>query len=178
MEINASSLIRHPRERVYRAYRDELPKIIAFVPNVEAVNVLSRKESPDGQRVSLHNEWIGRSEIPKVAQGLVKPEMLRWDDFAEWDEAKQEVRWELKIRMFTEKMRCSGYNRFFVEGPGLTRVHLTGTLDIDLRDIPGVPRFLASSIAPQVEKFIITLIKPNLEQVNDAIGRYLDSQAR
>lgn len=174
MEINASSLIRHPRSRVYQAYRDELDRIIAYIPNIQAVNVLSRTDAPG--RVSLHNEWIGRSEIPKVAQGLLKPEMLRWDDYAEWDEARQEVQWNLKIRVFTDRVRCSGTNRFMEEGPSLTRVHLSGTLDIDLKELPGVPRFLSSSLAPQVEKFIVALIKPNLEQVNEAIGRYLDGK--
>ena len=106
MEINASSLIRHPRSRVYQAYRDELDRIIAYIPNIQAVNVLSRTDAPG--RVSLHNEWIGRSEIPKGAQGLLKPEMLRWDDYAEWDEARQEVQWNLKIRVFTDRVRCSG----------------------------------------------------------------------
>ena len=174
MEINASSIIHHSRERVFLAYRDELPAVAKYLANIAQVNVLSRKESPG--KVSLHNEWVGKGEIPKVAQGLVKPDMLKWDDYAEWDEARQLCEWSIKIRVFSENFKCSGSNRFLVEGPNRTRVNLVGTLDVSLRDIPGVPRILASTIAPQVEKFIVTLIKPNLEQVNDAIGKYLDAQ--
>lgn len=176
MDINAVSVINHPIDRVFVAYRDELQKIASYVTNIKGINVLSREETPG--LVKLHNEWIGRGEIPKVAQGVVKPEMLAWDDFAEWSEAEQLVRWNIRIRVFSDKFSCSGTNRFTPEGPGRTRVHLTGKLQIDLREIPGVPRFLASSIAPQVEKFIVALVKPNLEEVNVAIGRYLDAGGR
>ncbi len=173
MEINAVSTINHPLDRVYLAYRDELPRIATYVNNIKGIKVLAREELSG--KVKLHNEWTGRGEIPKVAQGLVKPEMLSWDDYAEWSDAEHIVRWNLKIRVFSDKFRCTGTNRLSAEGPNRTRVHLVGQLDLDLREIPGVPRFLASSIAPQVEKFIVALVKPNLEEVNVAIGRYLDS---
>lgn len=174
MELNASSLIRHPLPEVYKAYRDELPDIAHFIPNVKEVRVLSREDRPGG--VKLHNLWVGRGEIPKVAQGIIKPDMLNWDDYAEWDDGTTSCQWEIKIRVFTEKFSCRGQNRISAEGPGQSRVTLSGKLEIDLRDIPGVPRIFASRIAPQVEAFIIALIKPNLEQVNVALGKYLDSR--
>lgn len=175
MEINASSIIRHPRERVYRAYRDELPQIAHYLANVQAVNVLKRQEKSNG--VSLHNEWVGKGEIPKVAQGIIKPEMLRWDDFAEWKNDLWRVDWTIKLRVFTDNVKCTGSNQFIEEGPNQTRVHLTGNLELNLKDIPGVPRLLAGTITPQVEKFVVNLIKPNLEQVNEAIGKYLNAQS-
>jgi hypothetical protein len=159
---------------VYLAYRDELPQVVHYLPNVQCINVLKREVKD--KTVSLHNEWVGKGEIPKVAQGIIKPEMLRWDDFAEWKDEKWLVEWNIKIRVFTDNIRCQGTNRFVEEGPSLTRVHLTGNLELSLKDIPGVPRILAGSITPQIEKFVIGLIKPNLEQVNDAIGKYLDGK--
>jgi hypothetical protein len=53
-------------------------------------------------------------------------------------------------------------------------VRLTGDLRIDLVDLPGVPGFIARRIAPQLEKFIVSLITPNLEQTNQGIQAYLD----
>ncbi|MFZ5480055.1 MAG: hypothetical protein ACOZNI_25040 [Myxococcota bacterium] len=173
MQIHASSLIHHPRARVYQAYRDELPKIAPYMPNIKEIVVRRREERPGG--VKLHNEWIGKGEVPKVVQGIIRPDMLRWDDFADWDDAASACAWQIKLRAFTENVKCGGTNRFTEEGPGKTRVTLTGTLDIDLREIPGVPRVLAGTIAPQVEKFVIALITPNLEQVNASLGRYLDA---
>lgn len=174
MDINASSLIRHPRELVYRVYRDELPEIAAYIPNVKRVETMSRTEA-DGH-VKLHNVWTGKGDIPRVAQGIIKPEMVAWDDYADWDDAASRCNFSIKIRVFTDKFSCSGSNVITAEGPNLTRVTLKGVLTVDLRDIPGVPRILASRIAPQVEAFIVSLVRPNLEQVNTALGTYLDQR--
>ena len=172
MQIDASSVIPHPRERVYAAYRDEMPKIAAFMDNIQEIRVLSREERPQGPM--LHNEWVGRVEIPRVVQSLVQPEMVRWDDHADWDDSAWGCSWALRLRVFTNNMRCEGTNRFEALDASSTRVTLNGVLEVNLKDIPGVPRFLASSLAPQVERFIVAMVRPNLEQVNVALGRYLD----
>lgn len=175
MQIHASSIIHHPLDRVYRAYKDELPLIAPYMPDIKEIRVLSREDLPDGPK--LHNEWTGKTEIPKVAQGIVKPEMVKWDDFATWHDSGTYCEWRIATRFFTENVKCGGTNRFTADGPGRTRVTLSGTLDVSLKDIPGVPRFLAGTIAPQIEKFIIALITPNLEKVNKSLERYLDANA-
>jgi hypothetical protein len=176
MQINASSVIHHPRARVYKAYRDELSAVAPFMTNIKEIVVKSREDRPGG--VKLHNEWVGKGDVPRVVQGIIKPDMVKWDDFADWDDAQWLCSWSIKIRTFTENMKCGGTNRFEEAGPNATRVILSGTLDIHLKDIPGVPRILASTIAPQVEKFIVAMIRPNLEQVNASLERYLDAEAQ
>ncbi len=171
MQINSSSVIPQPRERVFRAYRDEMSAVARFMPNIQQINVVKREPIDGG--IKLHNEWIGKGEIPRPVQGIIKPEMLRWDDYATWDDAAWGCRWEIKIRVFTDAMSCQGRTRFLEEGPGSTRVILAGTLDISLKDIPGVPRLLAGTVGPLVEKFIVALITPNLEQVNTSLANYL-----
>ena len=174
MEIRSESRIRYPRDRVYRAYRDRLPEIAAFIPDIREIVVRSRQEVPGG--IELHNEWVADREIPSFAQAFLKPEHLRWDDYARWHDAEHYVAWTLKTRAFTDAVKCSGRNTFYEDGGG-TRVLLTGDLTIDLREIPGVPSFLAKRVAPQVEKFIVSLITPNLERVNASIERFLDANA-
>jgi hypothetical protein len=173
MQINTSSVIRHPRARVYQAYRDELSRIAPYMQNIKEIRVLSREERQGG--VKLHNEWVGKGEIPRAVQSIIKPEMVRWDDWADWDDAGSFCTWKLGLRVFNDSFRCEGTNRFADDGGGRTRVTLSGVLEVNLRDIPGVPRFLAGPIAPQVEKFIIALVTPNLEQVNAALEKYLDA---
>lgn len=175
MLIHSASVIHHPLERVYRAYRDELPQIADFMPNVRGVEIAAREVRAGG--VNLHNVWTGKGEIPKVAQGIIKPDMLRWDDFAEWDDTTTTAQWRLRIRVFTESFKCAGSTRLQADGPARTRVTLSGNLEISVKDIPGVPRFLAGTISPQVEKFIIGMVTPNLEETNRALERYLDSRA-
>lgn len=173
MRIHSSSVVNHPRERVFEAYRDQLPDIAAYIPDIKQIVVESRE---DGAKVKLHNVWIASREVPSFARGIIKPDMLRWDDFAEWDQADWACAWRLRTRAFTESVRCSGTNRFEAIGSTKTRVVLSGDLDIDVKSIPGVPRLLAGRLKPQVEKFIVSLITPNLEKVNESLGRFLDDQ--
>jgi hypothetical protein len=171
MEIRSESRIKYPRDQVYRAYRDRLPEIAKYIPDIREIVVKARDETPAGPK--LHNEWIADREVPSFAQAILKPEQLRWDDLAEWHDDEHYVAWTLKTRAFTDAVRCSGRNTFLEDGAG-TRVLLTGDLAIDLKEIPGVPSFLAKRLAPQVEKFIVSLVTPNLERVNASIERFLD----
>ena len=174
MQIQASSVIPHPRAKVLVAFRDELPSVAAFMPNIREIVTVKREAVAGG--VQVHNEWHAKGEIPKVAQGIIKPEMLRWDDLAEWDDATTSCSWTLKLRVFADNVKCSGRTVLTDEGTG-TRIALSGSLELDLRNIPGVPRFLAGTIGPQVEKFVVGMITPNLEQMNASLGRYLDAQS-
>lgn len=174
MEIRSESVIRHPRDRVYRAYRDRLSEIAPFIPDIDRIVAVSREDTDRG--VKLHNEWIAADRrIPSFARPFVRPEHLRWDDFADWVDADHRVDWRIGTRVLSEAVHCAGANRFH-EHPDGTRVALTGELRIDLRKVPGFPRLLVSRIGPEVERFVVSRITPNLERVNAAIGRFLDAE--
>ncbi|MCB9680963.1 MAG: hypothetical protein H6733_05775 [Alphaproteobacteria bacterium] len=173
MKFRSESFIAHPREAVFTTYRDKLADVVAFLDDIKQVNVLDRTEK--GDTVVLHNEWVSDREIPSVAQAFLKPEQMRWDDYATWDAASYTCTFEIKTRAFTDAVRCVGGDTF-LEVDGGTKVILEGDFDVNVTSLPGVPSFLAKRVVPQVEKFIIALIQPNLEKVNEAIGRYLDAQ--
>ena len=174
MKINSESRIHHPLEQVYACYRDNLPQIAPYTPDIREIIVNAREELAAGPKI--HNIWVADRDIPKIAQSILRPEMLRWDDFAEWDDAAKHVDWRLNIPAFPDQVRCSGRNAFFADGPNATRVILTGDLQINMKKMPGVPRILAGRIAPKLESFIVMLITPNLEKVNQSIERYLDDK--
>lgn len=171
MKIHSESLIPHARDAVYETYRDRLPEVATFLPDVESITVMSR--SDEEGRTVLHNVWFSNTDIPKAAQGFLKPEHLQWDDHAIWTHSAYQVAWRIETRVFSESFQCQGTNTFHAEGDGTTRVVVAGDLHIDLSNMPGVPRFIAKRLAPQVEAFIVKMIAPNLKQVNEAVGRYI-----
>ncbi len=173
VKIFSESRIHHPLEVVYQSYRDRLPEVAPYTPDVKEIVVHSREELEMGPKI--HNEWIVDRELPKVVQGLVKPDMMRWNDFAQWDDSQHHVDWVLQIPAFPNQVKCRGRNAFFADGAGATCVRLTGELEINLRSIPGVPRILAGRLRPKVESFIVRLVTPNLEKVNHSLERYLDA---
>lgn len=173
MKIHSESRIRHPQSLVYTAYRDRLPEVVPYMPDIAEISVVSREDRPQGPR--LHNRWRSDRDIPTVVQRFLRPEMLCWDDHAEWFDDEGACSWRLSIPAFPTQVQCAGRNTFVADGAH-TRVVLTGELTIQADKIPGVPRLLARTMAPQIEKFIVALITPNLERVNGALGEFLDAQ--
>lgn len=173
MRIESESLIRHPQPAVYAAYRDRLPEIAAYIPDVKEIRVESREEIGEGV-TKLHNIWVADREVPVFARAFLKPEMLQWDDFAEWKDEENRVYWNIRLRMFTESVTCGGTNSFIEARDGTTKVLLEGDLDIDVKNVPGVPRLLAGGIKPKIEKFIVSLITPNLQRINESLQQFLD----
>lgn len=174
MRMHSESLIAHPVDEVFKAYRDRLSEVTAYLPEIREIIVESR-EQLEGS-VKLHNVWVSDKDVPAIAKKFITPDQLRWDDYATWFDEGPRAEWTIKTRAFTEAVSCSGSTSFKAEGDK-TRVVLEGNLDIDLKQIPGVPKFMVKSITPQIEKFIVGLIKPNLEKNNVAIGEFLDAQA-
>jgi hypothetical protein len=174
MQINSESQIAHPLNDVYAAYRDDLPYIASFIPDIKEIRVLSREPSDLG--VKLHNLWVADRELPRMLKGVLKPEMMQWDDYADWNDGEHYVAWKLVIPAFKNQVRCEGRNSFYADGDR-TRVVLTGNLEIKLESLPGVPKFMAKKLAPKIEEFIVKLITPNLKLVNESLGAYLDSKA-
>lgn len=174
MRIHSASFIHFPLECVYPTYRDRLPEVAAFMPDIRLIEVVHRTDTPRGP--DILNIWHPENRIPPVAQKVVKPEMLRWEDHAEWDDAHTWVDWRLVIPAFKDQVTCSGRNRFEDAGDR-TRVVVEGELDIDIRRIPGVPKLLANRMKPQIEQFIIRLVQPNLEKVNGSLEAFMDQMS-
>jgi len=172
MQIYSESHIAHPADRVFEVYRDKLDEIADYMDDIKHIKVLSREDG-DGF-VRLHNEWASSRDVPRVARTMIQPQHLYWDDHATWFASSLHCDWRIETRVFTHAVTCSGKNEI-LERSGNTVVRLTGSFHIALTEIPGMPSFMAKRMIPQVEKFIVALITPNLEKTNAAVGRYLDA---
>jgi len=174
MELVADATLPFPRPVVFAAYRDDLTKLLQYLPNVRNIEVRSRKE--DGPRVDLVNVWHGGGEIPAAARAVLSEAMLSWTDYASWDESKWTCHWRTETHSFTEAVDCRGVNNF-IEVDGGTRIEIRGDLKIDGKKIKGVPGFLAGKVASTVESFLAAKIKPNLVEVTEGLRKYLATLA-
>jgi hypothetical protein len=175
MEIHADGVVHHARPVVFRAMRDRLTEIAAFMPNITSIDELERIEEAPG-RDRIVNVWHGEGSIPAVARRFLKPDMLRWTDRAVWDESDWTCAWEQETAFFTDRVSCSGQNRYVEVEPDLTRIEIRGVFELRLQGFAGLPGPLARRASPAVERFIVGLITPNLEKTAEAAERFLDEQ--
>jgi hypothetical protein len=175
MELRAEALIAHPRDLVFRTYRDRLPELLDYLPNVRGIEVQSREE--DGPRVELVNVWHGGGEIPAAVRKFLSDSMLSWTDYALWDESAHTCAWRSEAHSFKEAVDSRGTNHYVERGPGRSAIRIEGRIDVDAAKIAGVPRLLAGQVGKLVEAFLIKQVKDNLQEVARGVERYLSEQS-
>ncbi len=174
MKVEADAVLDFPRDLVFQTYRDRLPELVPHLPNVRRITVESREDDPPVTR--LLNRWEAAAEVPKVVRSIIKPEMLVWLDHALWNEETWECEWRIEHGAFAEQVHCSGRNRY-VAVDDKTRLEIRGDLSVDAAKIPVVPRLLAGTVAPVLERFIVQTIRPNLVSTADGVQAFLRQQA-
>ena len=176
MKIDVNSTIAYSRDTVFDTYREEIQALVQYLPNIDKIDVVSREEK-DGI-VTFENHWYASaSDIPKVAQAFVKPEMKKWIDRARWNLNDKTCEWEIETFFMKEAVTCSGLNTFSENGSDAMTLRIQGDLGLNVKKVPGVPTLLAGTIRPQLEKFIVAMITPNFETINKGIAQYLASKA-
>lgn len=163
MRLHTVAEIPFPRPVVYAAWRDRLRDLLPHLPNVRAIEVVSRAD--EGDVVRLVNVWTSRAEIPAVARSVVTPAMLSWTDHATWDARAFTTAWRTEVAALREAVRAEGVNRFEAPTDAATRLVIDGGIAIDARRVPGVPRFAAGAVGPVVERFVVERVRSNLAEI-------------
>ena len=175
MKIHCPSNIPYSREAVFKAYRDDLTDLVQYLPNIEKVEVVKREETADGV-IEFENHWYADAPIPKVAQAFIKPEMLKWIDYAKWDQNSWTCDWRIETFFMRDAVSCGGRNEFNEAGADEMALTISGDLVLNAKAVPGIPKLLAGTIKPQLEKFIVSLITPNFETINRGIIQFLKNK--
>jgi hypothetical protein len=176
MDLRADAHIPFPRDVVFAAYRDDIAKLLPYLPNVRGIEVQSRKDAgPVSELVSV---WHGGGEIPAAARAVLSEAMLSWTDHASWDAQKLACDWRIETHAMREAVLCQGVNVFLEDGPGRTLLEIRGVLDIDAKKIRGVPGFLAGKVGRTVEEFLGGKIQPNLVETAKGVTKYLEGMKK
>jgi hypothetical protein len=179
MRFDVSNRVTHPASLVLDTMIERMEEIVPFLANVERIETCERRELGDG-RLRIVRRWQGAaSAAPSALRPFLSRDLFAWIDTAMWTPAEYKVEWTHTTAMsaVAALYDCSGVN-FFEPHPEVpaacTRVRVTGNLIVRAENFPGVPAFLGSRLAPQVERFIIGLITPNLESLAAGLQGYLD----
>jgi hypothetical protein len=172
MELDARTRVPYPRELVFRTIRDKMPSLSDYMPNIKSIEVKERVDADSVVR--FVNLWTASADIPAVASKILKPEMLTWIDRAEWSENGFTCDWKIETNALPGLVICQGHNVYNSIG-NETELVIKGTLQINMDKAP-VPRLLAGTVRPVIERIIISAMKPNLTSIGEAVAAYLKAQ--
>ncbi len=180
MRFEEADRITHPASVVLETMIERMEAIVPFLPAVEAITTREREDRDDGtHRIVRH--WQGTPDsAPPAVRPFLTRETLGWIDTAVWTPSAWSVAWSHSATASTANLYdCSGINYFEpdpADPEGATRVRITGDLVVYPERLPGVPGFLAKRIAPQVERFVVNMITPNLKDLARGLQGFLDQE--
>lgn len=174
MQIGGTESISHSAQATFLALRDQQQALVRHLPNIEALSVLERNETPPTTR--LYSRWQGSAgEIPAVLRPLISREMLAWFDEAVWHAETLSCQWRLESAKARDIFTCTGTTVLTPEGDARCTFRLDAELHVYPEHVPGVPGFLARRVREPLERFVAELLRPNLTSIAKAVQAHLDA---
>ncbi len=170
MILKNKEIIDRPLEEVYNLVRDDLPKIVPYLPNVEKIQVKSKKKKENKTLVTNH--WFAKAEIPSLIKNILKPDFFSWKDKAVWDDEKHQVEYTLESFFLNDLFKAKGINTFKAKGENKTEFTINCEVELYPEKVPGVPKFLAKKITPIINSLLEKIIGPNLSSLGKGIKKY------
>lgn len=172
MRLEVKDTIYQPADIVYPLVRDEMDKIVPYMPDIERIETLKSAPNSDG-RLEVVNHWYSKpSNIPSMFKKFAKPELFSWKDFALWNDEEYCVEYRLESMIANDLFEAKGTNYFGPDGDGNTLVRVTCEIQIYPEKMPGVPKFLAKKVRPMVEETIRKILEPNLASLTEGLTKY------
>jgi hypothetical protein len=178
MKFEVEDDVSHPRDDVYGLIRDDMPLLLPYLNDVDAIIVLESKQEEGGLRIL--NEWRGSAAAaPAVVRKFLKPETLSWKDHAFWPEGGYRAEWRLEPKVGGSLFDCSGTTSVLAgDTPGACKIRIQGNLNVYPERLPGVPRLLAGRMRGKIESFVVGMILPNMQTMSRGVQGYFDDKQR
>jgi hypothetical protein len=160
-------------EEVLHLLRDDMPALVPYLYDIDRIEVTERRE--EGDVVHIVNLWFGdMAKVPGPLRKFAKPELFSWTDYASWSSAKRQASWRLEPRVGARAFECHGTTTLVDADEG-ARIEMDINIDIYPENIPGIPKFIAKRLLPQIERAIEKQITPNLRNLAVSIRRYAEA---
>ncbi len=170
MKLENKKVIDRSLEDVYKLVRNDLEKLVPYMPNVEKIKKVSFKDHEDG--VEIENHWYAKAEVPGLLKKFLNPDLLSWKDFANWRDSEYHVEYRLESTLGNDLFDAKGVNYFKDAGNGKTELVVTCEVIIYADKVPGIPKLIAKKALPLIEGLIEKILGPNLTALGDGLNQY------
>lgn len=173
MKIEHTDIINAPLDKVYKLVKDDLPKIVQYLPNIRDIKVLERSQV--GGKDFIINQWFAEANIPALAKKFVSEEMFSWKDSAYWNDAEHRVDYEIEPFFAKGIYEAKGSN-IFQAADDKMKLTLKCEVHIYPERVPGIPKFIAKQIHPVLEQMLEKMLAPNLTSLGKGLKEYLKAE--
>ena len=172
MKIQVRDEFPFPAEVVFKTFRDRMDEYVKHTPNITDIKIKSREQVSDTV-LTMQCDWGGMGQIPDLVRKILKPEMLRWEDWQTWDETSLTNEWVIRPYYFREFVTCHGVWTYEPQGEYKCLVRCDGVFEVNITEFPPFPKWLVQKASPMVEKVIGGYIPSNMKQTFRAIKKFI-----
>ena len=170
MIYDFTDIIERPIEKVVEAFRDSLPNLAPYLPNILAIETLEKRA--EGEIQEIVNRWYSSWVPPAPIRKMIKIDELSWTDYATWLIPENKVVYRLVFDRLDEIVSVNGETAFFKIGDK-TQVRYTGHISVNLPKLETISSLLSRTIGDQISKMIMTVVRPNMFAVNRGVEALL-----
>ncbi len=170
MHLTNKEIIAKPIDQVFKLVRDDLAKLVPYMPNINKIDVKSRKEN--GDVLELVNHWFAKADMPSLLKKFINPDIFSWKDTAIWRNKDFCVDYKLESFLANDLFDAHGTNTFKSVGDNKTELVVSCHITIYPEKVPGVPRLLAKQITPAIESLLEKILAPNMTSLGKGLNDY------
>lgn len=168
MRIHAKYKFEYPLEWVLKVTHYDLVKDTGNyteLPNVTDVKLSHFTEHPDG-RQDIEFTYCAHGQIPKIAQKVLKPDMLTWREVSKWDPNTMVYSFEIIPFFLRNVFYCKGKWTYREKGNKV------------VQEMKGHLNFKVPIVGPIVEQAINKELMKNQQELNRNHNAKLEAMAR
>lgn len=165
MYIESEDRLDQPANIIYPLVRDELPKLLPYLPDVKKIEVISRERESD-TRLRVVNRWYAKAVVPGMVAKFLPEDIFTWTDRALWRDDENCVDYHLEG--FGYDVHGTNY---FTADRGGTLIRVTGTVTIHPEKFK-IPKLLFNKAFPMIEGTVKSAIQPNLTALARGLRSY------
>jgi len=133
------------------------------LPNVSSRKVIERRR--EGKKMFSRIEWNVHGQIPKIAQKILRPEMLTFVEESVWDDDDTTFRTKIIPHYLKDKLSCNTTSQWSAAGDGKARRRFGGELVLNI-----------PIVGPVAEKTIVDYLKKNNDKNAVIVRKFLQEK--
>ena len=157
-------------DQAWQSPHQDLSLMPADLPHVRHIRELTRESGPGGP-ARIDFAWgIEHGVVPAVARPFLRDLLDEVRSDTHWHHQARRVEFLFYSEALRELFNCQGEFVLDACGGG-TRMRFVGDLDVNPEQLPGVPKLLARTIMPAVERVVRDSISPPLQALPTALQK-------
>ncbi len=154
----------------YETVRDDLDKLVVYMPNIVNMIILERKNK--GDITYITSKWQGKHILPDIIGQVIKVPDMAWLDIAEWYNDTYVCNWTYEPFVFKEYIKVSGKDIYSTDGE-YTVITAQGEITVNFLNYPLVPAALISKINDEISKILFSLVEQNTNTLYRSLEKYV-----